>query len=147
MKYCIIRRGAYKLPGTPRIVWASVLCEREGLALVLGVGLGSFPRSFWLIDLKWTRTLLTCFRGASWLFLITMKIFISWSGKYSLGVATALREWLPYLFTGIDLFVSSEDIRKGKRWPLEVSKELDATNFGIVCLRDSPLSRPFFSYF
>src|ERR1017187_4443058 len=71
-----------------------------------------------------------------------MKIFISWSGKPSLNVATALRDWLPYIFNGIELFVSSEDIRKGKRWPLEVSKELDASNFGIVCLTRDNLEAP-----
>jgi hypothetical protein len=71
-----------------------------------------------------------------------MKIFISWSGKPSLNVATALRDWLPYIFNGIELFVSSEDIRKGKRWPLEVSKELDACNFGIVCLTPDNLETP-----
>ncbi len=35
MKYCIIRRVAYKFPGTSRILWANILCEREGLALLL----------------------------------------------------------------------------------------------------------------
>jgi hypothetical protein len=71
-----------------------------------------------------------------------VKIFISWSGKPSLNVATALRDWLPYLFNGIGLFVSSEDIRKGKRWPLEVSGELEASNFGIVCLTPDNLEAP-----
>lgn len=71
-----------------------------------------------------------------------MKIFISWSGKHSLGVATALRDWLPYIFNGIELFVSSEDIRKGKRWPAEISKELDSCNFGIVCLTPDNLEAP-----
>jgi hypothetical protein len=36
MKYCIIRKVAFKWPGKPpRIVWANVICERNGLALVL----------------------------------------------------------------------------------------------------------------
>lgn len=36
MKYCIIRRVPFKTPGKQsRIVWANVLCEHEGLALVL----------------------------------------------------------------------------------------------------------------
>jgi hypothetical protein len=36
MKYCIIRRVPFKLPGhKSRIVWAHVLAENEGLALVL----------------------------------------------------------------------------------------------------------------
>lgn len=71
-----------------------------------------------------------------------MKIFISWSGKQSLGAATALRDWLPYIFNSIDPFVSSEDIRRGKRWPAEVSKELDESNFGIVCLTPDNLGAP-----
>ena len=36
MKYCIIRRVPFKLPGhKSRIVWGHILCEVEGLALVL----------------------------------------------------------------------------------------------------------------
>jgi len=34
MKCCIIRQVAYRLPGTTRIVWANVLCERDGLTLL-----------------------------------------------------------------------------------------------------------------
>ena len=71
-----------------------------------------------------------------------MKIFISWSGTRSHKVALALRDWLPDLFNGIELFVSSEDIRRGKRWPIEVSKELDSSNFGIVCLTKENLEAP-----
>lgn len=35
MKPCIVRRVAYRLPGTPKVIWANVLCEREGLALLM----------------------------------------------------------------------------------------------------------------
>jgi hypothetical protein len=34
MKCCIIRQVAYRLPGTARIVWANVLCKRDGLTLL-----------------------------------------------------------------------------------------------------------------
>lgn len=34
MKACIIRRAPYLLRGTSRIVWAIILCETEGLALL-----------------------------------------------------------------------------------------------------------------
>lgn len=71
-----------------------------------------------------------------------MKIFISWSGAYSHGVAQALKGWLRYIFTDVQSFVSSEDIRKGKRWLLEISKELNTTNFGIVCLTTDNLDAP-----
>jgi hypothetical protein len=71
-----------------------------------------------------------------------MKIFVSWSGAYSLGVALALKEWLPLIFNPIDVFVSSESIRKGKRWPQEIAKELETTNFGIACLTHDNLAAP-----
>src|ERR1035438_8571153 len=71
-----------------------------------------------------------------------MKIFISWSGTQSHEAAAALKNWLPYIFTDAQVFVSSEDIRKGKRWLPEISKELSTTNFGIVCLTQDNLESP-----
>ena len=71
-----------------------------------------------------------------------MKIFISWSGTQSHSSATALKSWLPYIFTDANVFVSSEDIRKGKRWLPEISKQLSTTNFGIVCLTRDNLESP-----
>lgn len=63
-----------------------------------------------------------------------MKIFISWSGKRSESAALALRDWLPCVLQSTLPFVSSEDLRKGKRWLVELSTELQATTFGIICL-------------
>jgi hypothetical protein len=71
-----------------------------------------------------------------------MKIFISWSGTQSHAAATALKSWLPYIFADAQVFVSSEDIRKGKRWLPEISKQLSTTNFGIVCLTPDNLESP-----
>jgi TIR domain len=71
-----------------------------------------------------------------------MKIFISWSGPHSLAVATALKEWLPFIFTDIQTFVSSDDVRKGKRWLVEIARELSTCNFGIVCLTPDNLESP-----
>src|ERR1039458_2284474 len=71
-----------------------------------------------------------------------MKIFVSWAGPYSLGVAVALQKWLPYIFNPIDVFVSSESIRKGKQWPQAIAKELETTNYGIACLTHDNLTAP-----
>lgn len=71
-----------------------------------------------------------------------MKIFVSWSGPASHAAAVALKDWFPYIFTDAQVFVSSEDIRKGKRWVPELSKELSTTNFGIVCLTRDNLESP-----
>ena len=34
MDICILRKVPFRLPGTKRLVWAVVLCEREGLSLL-----------------------------------------------------------------------------------------------------------------
>lgn len=64
----------------------------------------------------------------------SMKVFISWSGGKSRGVAIALRDWLPRVINSVDPFVSSKDISAGARWQSEVSAQLSTTNFGIVCV-------------
>ena len=71
-----------------------------------------------------------------------MKIFISWSGKISLDVALALRDWLTDLLPGIKPFVSSEDLRKGRRWANDLAVELSESQFGIICLTPGTLSAP-----
>lgn len=71
-----------------------------------------------------------------------MKIFLSWSGKRSRQVAIALRDWLPCIFQGVTPFVSSEDLRKGKRWLLEMTGELEKAGFGLICLTRQNLESP-----
>lgn len=34
MEYCVLRKVAYRLPGTNRLVWAVILSEAEGLSLL-----------------------------------------------------------------------------------------------------------------
>src|SRR5437588_11249170 len=63
-----------------------------------------------------------------------MKVFISWSGKASRGVAEALRNWLPDVLQAVEPFVSSYDIGAGDRFPETLQKELAETHFGVLCL-------------
>lgn len=63
-----------------------------------------------------------------------MKIFLSWSGRRSQAIAESLRTWLRMLLQAVDPWTSSEDIRRGKRWGIEIAESLSETNFGIVCL-------------
>jgi hypothetical protein len=71
-----------------------------------------------------------------------MKIFLSWSGEISRRIAIELKEWFPSVINAAEPFVSSEDIRKGGRWLIEISKELKETNFGIICLTPNNLESP-----
>jgi hypothetical protein len=77
---------------------------------------------------------------------LTMKIFISWSGPFSQHAAQCLREWLPYIFQDIEPFVSTEDIKKGSRWRLELATQLATTHFGIVCLSSGHTDTPWLMF-
>lgn len=68
-----------------------------------------------------------------------MKVFISWSGKRSHAMALALKDWLPLVLQAVEPWVSSEDLRSGGRWALELSTELDGAKFGIACLTSDNL--------
>jgi hypothetical protein len=63
-----------------------------------------------------------------------MKVFLGWSGDTSKKVATALHDWLPKVIQSVRPYVSSEDIAKGARWSSEISKELQSSNYGIICI-------------
>lgn len=61
-------------------------------------------------------------------------VFVSWSGNRSKTVAEGLAEWLPNVFQGLKVWMSEKDIGAGERWSQELTKELESSNFGIVCL-------------
>ncbi len=62
-----------------------------------------------------------------------MKVFISWSGERSQELAKALHDWLPLVLHYVEPWLSEADISAGDRWAEEVAKELELSNFGIVC--------------
>jgi hypothetical protein len=63
-----------------------------------------------------------------------MRVFISWSGLLSRSVAEILRLWLRKIIQGIEPFVSSEDIKKGDLWIVELMNQLNNSSIGIICL-------------
>ena len=75
-----------------------------------------------------------------------MKIFISWSGNLSHEVALVLRDWIPSVIQNLETYVSSEDIDKGARWSNDISKELESSNFGIVCLTKENIKEPWVNF-
>jgi hypothetical protein len=68
------------------------------------------------------------------------QVFLSWSGNRSKSLAQALKRWLPEVIQGLAVFMSDDEIEPGKRWELSLSKELQASNFGVVCLTPENLS-------
>ena len=75
-----------------------------------------------------------------------MRVFISWSGKRSLHIATAIRDWLPNVLQAVRPFISSQDIRKGTRGNVVISKRLKEANVGIICLTPENMTAPWILY-
>jgi len=71
-----------------------------------------------------------------------MKIFISWSGTRSQALAQTLREWLPLVLDYVEPWVSDTDIAAGDRWAQAIGTELEASNFGIICITPENLTSP-----
>jgi hypothetical protein len=74
--------------------------------------------------------------------VVTVKVFISWSGERSQGLALALRDWLPLVLHYVDPWLSEADVAAGDRWAQEVAKELEASNFGIICVTPENMGAP-----
>lgn len=75
-----------------------------------------------------------------------MKVFISWSGNLSKEIAGLLKEWIEQCIQSVEVFVSSEDIEKGERWDSRLTSELNASNFGIVCLTAENINAPWIHF-
>lgn len=75
-----------------------------------------------------------------------MKVFISWSGSLSGEVAEKLRGWLPSVVQSVDPYLSSEDMHKGARWRDEVARELEATDYGIICVTPENISSEWMNF-
>ncbi|PYD62634.1 hypothetical protein CFR72_11435 [Gluconacetobacter entanii] len=55
-------------------------------------------------------------------------------------MANALRDWLPMVLQYVEPFVSDKDISAGERWAQAISGELEASNFGIICITPENIS-------
>jgi hypothetical protein len=71
-----------------------------------------------------------------------LRVFISWSGPRSCALAHALRQWLPLVLHYVEPWVSETDIYAGKRWSEVVATELEASNFGVLCVTPQSMSAP-----
>jgi hypothetical protein len=74
-----------------------------------------------------------------------MKIFVSFSGPRSKAVAALLHEWLRSVLQNAKPWFS-EEISSGKRWSPEIAKQLEETQFGIVCLSQENLEEPWIHF-
>lgn len=63
-----------------------------------------------------------------------MKVFLSWSGELSRQLAEAIRDWLPGVLQLVSPYFTPADIDKGTRWSIDIAKELDSSQVGILCI-------------
>lgn len=75
-----------------------------------------------------------------------MKVFLSWSGEISHRVACALHDWIPSVLPFVEPWLSSEDIDKGARWSTAIAAQLDAIEFGIICVVPDNLAEPWLNF-
>lgn len=75
-----------------------------------------------------------------------MKVFLSWSGSQSNEIAIILRNWLKQVIHKVDPYVSSEDIAKGARWSSDIAKELEFSQFGIICITRETMDAPWINF-
>ena len=75
-----------------------------------------------------------------------MKVFISWSGDRSKQVAEAFKKYLKCIIQQIDPWLSSADIKSGKRWGPQLADQLKDANFGLVCLTAENLLEPWIHF-
>jgi hypothetical protein len=71
-----------------------------------------------------------------------MKVFISWSGKFSKECAEILSDWIKCTLQASEPWISSKDIDKGSLWFNEISDQLKDTKVGIVCLTKDNKEKP-----
>jgi hypothetical protein len=71
-----------------------------------------------------------------------VNLFLSWSGEVSKEMAQTLHDWLPQVIQAVKPWMSTEDIRLGQRWSLEIAGILETAKLGILCLTPlTPLRR------
>lgn len=75
-----------------------------------------------------------------------MKVFVSWSGTRSKHLAEIFKQWIPAVIQAAKVYYSPDDVTKGARWSAEISKELEESRIGILCLTPDNLEAPWIMF-
>ena len=73
---------------------------------------------------------------------MVIKVFICWSGELSGKLAEAIHDWLPKMIQAVKPYFTPKDIEKGVKWDSEMSKELDISQIGLICLTHENMEKP-----
>jgi hypothetical protein len=69
-------------------------------------------------------------------------VFFAWSGELSCKLAEAISNWLPKALQAVKPFFTPDDLEKGAKWDSEISKELDASQIGLLFLSRDNVEKP-----
>lgn len=76
-----------------------------------------------------------------------LSVFVSWSGEASRNIAEALSAMLAAIFgSRVTCWKSYDNIKAGERWSDALDRQLDRSNFAIVCLVPNNLMAPWIHY-
>ena len=75
-----------------------------------------------------------------------LKVFLSWSGDVSKRAATIFREWISSVIQVVEPYMSQEDISKGARWGIDISRELETSSFGIIFITPENVAAPWLHF-
>jgi EAL domain-containing protein (putative c-di-GMP-specific phosphodiesterase class I) len=75
-----------------------------------------------------------------------MKVFLSWSGVRSKYIAESLRGWIPRVIQAVKPWMSDIDIPAGARWQGDIADELDEANFGVICVTQENMHKPWLMF-
>lgn len=70
------------------------------------------------------------------------KVFISWSGELSKQLAEAIRNWIPGVLQFAKPYFTPDDIEKGAKWVSDISRELESSDIGLLCLTPDNTDKP-----
>ena len=71
-----------------------------------------------------------------------LNIFVSWSGRLSQGVASAMNGWLEGIIPGTKTWMSSEDIAKGKPWFSAIASQIGQSPVCLICVTKKNIHSP-----
>lgn len=75
-----------------------------------------------------------------------IRVFLSWSGKRSHEMASALADWLPHVIQDVKPWFSREHIKKGQNWNDVLGKTLKSYHHGILCITPENYEAPWICF-
>jgi hypothetical protein len=69
-----------------------------------------------------------------------MKLFLTWSGDMSQELGEIFRKVIPSMLQTVQPYFTPSDTEKGTRWYSEISKHLEASEFGLIILTKAGLT-------